>query len=367
MRSIQYRSSELLPMPKSIRVIPDLFHCQSPTNVDIELSNRCNLRCRMCWFHGESGIGNRYAGCELTTTEVFNLVDRLSRHKPHIYIGGSEPFIRDDLMAILAHIRGRDLKVSFTTNGTLLDGEKIGKLVDLGVETVNFSFDGPEALHDRVRGAGVFAKAVSAIRELSAERKRRGRAAPVINVNITMTSRIVGHIGETVGALKEATLDGVDYYRMHHLWFITPSELARHRRVMGKALGCRAPGAAGHVIERSRMIDPVALADELSTFKEYARVKMFPNLHYAGIIKYYSDYPFTGRCFAPFRSALIKPNGDVRFCPDEWIDDYVLGNVRNDDFDAIWNNSRARKFRTVLWKRRCFPGCKRCSWLHPCQ
>ncbi len=61
------------------------------------------------------------------------------------------------------------------------------------------------------------------------------------------------------------------------------------------------------------------------------KVTMFPDLQYADIVRYYSERPrFEKRCIAPFFGAVIKPNGDVKFCPDEWIDDYILGNLRND-------------------------------------
>ena len=120
--------------------------CDGPRQVDIELSNRCNLRCGMCWFHGEGGVGDLYQGQELSTGEVFILVDQLAQYNPEmqIYMGGGEPYIREDFPLVLRRLRSRNLSVSFTTNGTLLDTQRIAELVSLGVDSVSFSIDGDE-------------------------------------------------------------------------------------------------------------------------------------------------------------------------------------------------------------------------------
>ena len=55
------------------RVFPCILsnlQCDGLKQIDIELSNRCNLRYRMCWFHGENGVGDRYRDHELTSREV---------------------------------------------------------------------------------------------------------------------------------------------------------------------------------------------------------------------------------------------------------------------------------------------------------
>jgi radical SAM protein with 4Fe4S-binding SPASM domain len=338
------------------------FRCDSPTEVVVELTNRCNLRCTMCWFHGQSGIGDKYSGQELTTAEICGIVDQLSKCKPRLYLGGAEPFIRKDFLMILKRIKSQNLAVSFTTNGTLIDSTAIETIVTLGVDAVNFSIDGPQALHDRVRGEGVFKKVTCAIKALSQYKKSNAVAKPVINVNVTIASDIIGQIEQTIRAVNEATQNGVDFYRLHHLWYITSTELQRHQQVLKQILNCSAPGAASHVIAISEISDVFAVAKEISLLANQSGIRMFPNLPYFDVIDYYSDAIIDGRrCLSPFFRALIKPNGDVKFCPDEWIDDYILGNIREDSFDNIWNNRKARKFRAELWRRRCFPGCKRCN------
>ena len=354
--------NKYLPMMHFIR---SKYFSKGPTSVDIELSNRCNLRCKMCWFHGENGIGDRYQNSEMATEEILELINQLATYRPHIYFGGGEPFIREDFLTIMAHVKSFGLPISFTTNGTLLDQKKIQKVVELGVDAVNISVDGPEEVHDKLRGQGNFGKVILNMQHLLECKKGGNTKKPSITVNITINPLVVGRLKETINSIRKTTGDGVDFFRIHHLWFITPTELEVHKAAIYKTLKRSAHGAGSHCIPLSQHIDSNALSNEISQLKDLGKIISFPNLQDKEIHQFYSEsYRLKKRCMAPFRSVLVKPNGDLRFCPDEWIDDYVLGNIHYDSFENIWNNEKAKRFRSVIFWKKSFPGCKRCSWMH---
>jgi radical SAM protein with 4Fe4S-binding SPASM domain len=341
------------------------YFSKGPTFVDIELSNRCNLNCKMCWFHGENGVGDRYQNSEMATEDVLELINQLAVYGPRIYFGGGEPFIREDFFAILAHVKKLVLPVAFTTNGTLLDQGKIQKVAELGVDEINFSIDGPEELHDKLRGRGTYRKSMSNMQHLLQCKKANNLKKPLITVNITINPFVVGHLKETINSIRTKTGDEVDFFRIHHLWFITPTELQVHKAAINKFLERSAPGADAHCIPLSQNNDPISLSNEISELRDMEKITFFPNLHNKEIHEFYSEsYRLRKRCAAPFRALLVKPNGDIKFCPDEWIDDYVIGNIREDHFENIWNNKKARHFRSVIFWKKSFPGCKRCSWMH---
>lgn len=341
------------------------YFSKGPTCVDIELSNRCNLRCKMCWFHGENGIGDRYRHSEMTTAEIIDLINQLAPCRPHIYFGGAEPFIREDFIEIVTHVKRSILPISFTTNGTLLDPKKISAIMDLEIENINVSIDGPEEVHDGLRGKGNFRKVISNILFLLEGKKRKMLKRPLLTINITINPMIISRLKETIDSLREITADKIDFYRIHHLWFVTPRELQAHQWEVSKALGSSAPGAESHCIALSRQLDPLALSDEIAQLKNNDKILFFPDIHGKEIHAFYSDgYRWTQRCRAPFHALIVKPNGDVKFCPDEWIDDYVLGNIRKERLETIWKNIKARHFRSVIFRKKSFPACKRCSWMH---
>jgi radical SAM protein with 4Fe4S-binding SPASM domain len=84
------------------------------------------------------------------------------------------------------------------------------------------------------------------------------------------------------------------------------------------------------------------------------------------IFRYYTDlsYVRTDRCTIAWNSIIVKANGDVMFCPDEWMTNYKLGNVRSSTIKGMWTGEKAAKFREELYKRGYFPACARCCALN---
>jgi radical SAM protein with 4Fe4S-binding SPASM domain len=262
-------------------------------------------------------------------------------------------------------MKSRKIPVSFTTNGLLLNDDTTEELLSIGVDAIYFSIDGNEEIHDRERGKGAFGKVTSVIRKISEIKKRESRTKPIVYVNMTVTNRLLGSIGKAIHSIQNSTKDGFDSLVIHHLRYLTPNELSRHRSRVRRSLGCHAPGAASHLVPDYQISDPTALADEIVGFRGWPKISMFPDLEYMDLVHYYSEGPCSKkRCTAPLRGVVIKPNGDVLFCPDEWIDDYVLGNICEQDIAAIWNGEKARKFRSALFREKQFPACKRCSWMY---
>lgn len=319
----------------------------------------------MCWFHGTQGIGDNYRNFEMTKEKVANLAQQLSPFKTKIYLGGGEVLLRKDFLTILAHLKKYGLPVAFATNGTLMNKKTAEQLVKMEIDQINFSIDGPEAQHDSIRGKGVFCKATDAIKYLSQQKEKNNRRKPRIGVNITVRRPLANGLQKTISAIRIATQNGVDIYRIHHLWFITERELSDHQRQVNKFLGVQAPIAACHLMSAKQIPDSKLLAKEIQGLQAFTNVEQFPYLSSSEIDRFYKEGEKSfRRCIAPWYGAVVKPNGDVKFCPDEWIDDYVLGNICKMPFMSIWKNAKAKRFRAVLFLMKCFTGCKRCSWLY---
>ncbi len=136
----------------------------SIANLTINVTNRCNLRCRFCY------------NAERRTPElpVERLMDALRDARPVLDEGaslillGGEPLL--DLERLLRVLDRAPEAFStapmVSTNGTLLTEEAVAALAERRVE-VQVSLDGPDpARHDAGRGEGVFERAVSGVRRL---------------------------------------------------------------------------------------------------------------------------------------------------------------------------------------------------------
>ncbi len=124
------------------------------------ITNRCNSKCVYChsW---------KNAGPELSTDQAKEIMLLLSsRGTRVIRFTGGEPLLRDDLPELLALSKSLGIWTVVATNGILVP-LKIRELK--GVDSVSISIDGPEHVHDVLRGAGSYQKAVEACVVLSRE------------------------------------------------------------------------------------------------------------------------------------------------------------------------------------------------------
>ncbi|MBF0408913.1 MAG: SPASM domain-containing protein [Candidatus Riflebacteria bacterium] len=123
------------------------------------VTQECNQKCIYC-YGGESGSFG--SGGRLSQDTAFRAVDWLmlqskSEKKVGIVFFGGEPFLEFPLMkSIVPYARkrgeefGKEIDFSITTNGSLLDDEKIAFLQDNRIYPT-VSFDGPKEIQDRQR------------------------------------------------------------------------------------------------------------------------------------------------------------------------------------------------------------------------
>lgn len=108
----------------------------------LHVTHHCNLNCIGCY----SAVDARNARRDLTLDELRVIIDALADAGcQHVVISGGEPFLRDDLPAIVAYVRERGIdSVDVLTNGTAVTPEKLAAIAPY-VGRVSVSFDGPNA------------------------------------------------------------------------------------------------------------------------------------------------------------------------------------------------------------------------------
>jgi len=142
---------------------------RTPKKIDIDITNRCNLRCRYCYHYESAGD----AGSDLPASEWLRFFEELGRCAvTEVTMAGGEPFIREDLKEIIGGIVRNRMRFQILSNGTLIDDDMADFLVSTKrCNYVQVSIDGsmPES-HDAMRGRGSFAKAMQGLMTL----RRRG-------------------------------------------------------------------------------------------------------------------------------------------------------------------------------------------------
>jgi heme d1 biosynthesis radical SAM protein NirJ len=126
------------------------------------LIRRCNLACKHCY---SISADTNFPG-ELSTAEVFNVMDDLKRfHVPVLILSGGEPLLRPDIFEISARAKDMGFYVGLSTNGTLIDESNIAQIAKINYNYVGISIDGLRETHDRFRRLpGAFDASMHAIR-----------------------------------------------------------------------------------------------------------------------------------------------------------------------------------------------------------
>ncbi|MCF7907353.1 MAG: radical SAM protein [Candidatus Omnitrophica bacterium] len=125
-----------------------------PLIVSWSLTYRCNHKCLYC------GIWEKTSD-ELSNEQIFSLIDQMAAAgTQRIHFTGGEPLLRDDIDKILIYCKKKGISTALNSNGFLIP-EKIKSLINL--DLLSLSLDGPEAVHDSIRGKGSYQQVMGAI------------------------------------------------------------------------------------------------------------------------------------------------------------------------------------------------------------
>lgn len=114
----------------------------------------------------------------MSLSEIKEVVDEVSdtlkewkeeygiEFSPSFNITGGEPFLRYDIVEILKEIRSRGFDLYLLTNGILIDKERANILSELAVKGAQVSMEGPEKIHEMIRGKNSFSSALKGVQHL---------------------------------------------------------------------------------------------------------------------------------------------------------------------------------------------------------
>jgi len=285
--------------------------------VQCHLTERCNLRCTHCY---QTGGGTD----ELSLGEIRDLLAEIKdmleawtkayqlEFASSLNVTGGEPFLRRDLFEILGDMRSLGFGVYLLTNGTLIDAEKAAQLAALGVKGVQVSIEGPEEIHDSIRGRGSFAASGRGISHLVA-------AGLKVTLNATLSELNGDRFREMIAICTSLGAQRLGFSRL------VPS--GRGAGIVGRMLE---PERVREIYEEifSNPVDGL----EIVTGDPIASQMRTGDTDMAGDCGFIA----TGGCAAGISGLTILPDGTVVPCRRLPL---PLGNVRTDSLREIWAES----------------------------
>lgn len=313
----------------------------------------CNLECAHCYADAET---RRFTG-ELKTTEAAGMIADLAKMNiPALLMSGGEPLVRPDIFELAELAVSLGVRVTFSTNGTLIDREKAKRIADIGVIYVGISIDGSEARHDNFRRKeGAYRAAIRGIRNC--------RDAGIrVGVRFTATAENVGDIDSVLKLVED---EGIGRLCIYHLVY--------------SGRGSYLSGIDLDVEGKRRLMN--RLIEQVNVWNQEERpVEVMTVDNHADAPYIYLRLREQGDARAETALDLIRNNGGNRsgmaiaaidsfglVHPDQFTSNHSVGSIRERPFSEIWADPRVELLTRLRNRKPLLKGrCASCRWLPVC-
>ncbi|MGH2587662.1 MAG: radical SAM/SPASM domain-containing protein [Dehalococcoidia bacterium] len=314
--------------------IPDRTErAPAPEELYLEITNRCNLRCRTCpqFF----GMAERFH--DMSWQRFLEITDQFLRLRRVVLHGIGEPLLHAELGRMIRHLKSRGAYVLFNSNGLLLRGRKAADLAASGLDELRISIDGgtPET-YRTVRGVDGFDRILGNIRRFEEVKRSSGTATPSVSLWVTGMKTTMRDLPDLV---RVAAACGVREVYLQRLVYSDRGIATEAQSLYGKdapeeraavAEAVRLAAVMGVTLRGSGELGPEALVDHPQP----------------------GDAPWRG-CHRPWRLMYVTANGSVLPCciapftatPYGQI---VLGDLNQTSAAEVWDGDHYRAWRRAM-------------------
>ncbi len=275
----------------------------APVNLTWEITDVCNLQCSHCLSMESRKIPKR----ELDFSECAAVIDELDSLKVfQINFGGGEPFLRHDFMDILDYAHSKSITTCVSTNGTVLDDALVKRFKAMDLLRLQVSLDGavPET-NDRIRGGGTYARILNGI-ELLAKYD-----IPHTSINTVVTS--------------------INFKEIMQLYDLAKFYKAKIRLSRFRPSGSGKEAWNAFHLTKTQLVE---LSSFLSAHKDVLTGDSFFSITAADRQKLGLNM-----CGAAKMTCSMLPDGSIYPCAFLQDEEFLAGNIFNESFSSIWNNS----------------------------
>ena len=303
--------------------------------------NQCDCHCVMC------DIWKIRDAKELSVADLECYIDSFRELNVRwVVFTGGEPQKNGNLPVLARMLRNEGIRVTILTAGLLL--EEQAEAIAATVDDIIVSLDGPATLHDRIRRVPkAFERLAAGVRELR-------RLRPTIPIGGRCTIQKLNHcaLRATVVAAHEIGLNSISFLAAD-----VSSSAFNHDAGQSKDRRQQITLDENEVEALAQEVQCLVRdhADDLACgfiSESPAKLERIVQHFRAGLGQ---REPVAPRCNAPWVSAVIEADGDVRPC----FFHRSLGNTRNATLLEILDSPQAIQFRRTL-DIATDPTCRRC-------
>ncbi|NHJ23469.1 MAG: radical SAM protein [Candidatus Lokiarchaeota archaeon] len=348
-----------------------------PRFITLQLTEMCNLRCKMCYYWGENGayidskVKNKPKVLDFKI--VKNLIKDLAPSTPNYSLFGGEPLLYPCFEELIDEIKKYKSFVDTPTNGTLLfDNAEL--MVNKEFDLVRVSIDGPQEINDNQRGLGSYEKAINGINHLFELKEKKRVKKPLIDIIYTVTPDNYKDVEQFF--LQDINISQINQITIQMQNYLTNDMGERYAKLLISEFGIQSDKYWRGIVQspsKFNGIDKSELSRQVNKVRNYyssqnKSVLLLPptfspdNLEAYLMSNWGQMSDLYEKCFIPWISADIVASGEVAPCHIFY--DLILGNLNENSISEIWNGANYKKFREFMERNYFMPICPGCCILY---
>jgi radical SAM protein with 4Fe4S-binding SPASM domain len=284
-----------------------------PVCIDMELTNNCNLHCLFC----PTGTGVSLRNKGFMTEEVFNkIINDIKEEKVGLrFSRWGEPTLHPKIINFFKMAKKDGHLLHLNTNGQLLNESFIENLINSGLDSIKFSFQGvDEKTYQEMRQDSSFKKLVENIKKM--HEIRGERMLPYIHISTSTTY-------ETDDVIRRFKDEIIPYCDL-----VTAGKTKLE-----------------HIeIEKTKLNkSQKELLSELKNKESMAEKRL-------------------KKCPEVFGKVSIDWDGQITACCSDYNREMIIGDIKGDSLYNTFHNDIVNKYREILRKKefKKIPHCNRC-------
>ena len=338
--------------PISGRMMFRTLEWQTWENLQIPLTENCNLLCRHC------ARTRKYIEKDILQDDF---KENLSKFSPYqfenlLLSDFGEPFLRKDLLDILRYVKAQGFdRVEVVTTGNLIK-EPIRKAIvdEQLLERILVSIEGAsKTLYENVRGSN-FEEMKFCIKSLAKYRNRSGQPSPKIIFNVVCLKENIEELPLIMDLAHELGVDEV--YFVHLSGVVSEMSHKDRKRLEGKLLF-----KENHLnsCDRKLILDVFRKIEEKS---RYYGIFFKPPENYFGVSESINEIKTNGgaRCNKPYDWVQVNNDGNMFPCC-QIAQRYSVGSIIGNTFEEVWNGRKYKEFREGLENGNPNRWCQSCN------
>ncbi|QOG12161.1 radical SAM/SPASM domain-containing protein [Arcobacter sp. FWKO B] len=292
------------------------------TRVQIEPTNRCNYNCIMCPIDELEKEKVKY---DMSFDDFKIIVDKLPSSVTNICLSGlGEPFLNKDYIQMAKYAKEKGFYVEVYNNGSLFDSSIIPY-----IDEVNFSVDSPDdKLLLEIRKGVSIDKLFDNIKKAVKEKEKHYFH---VNINFTANYKNYQNIRKLYDLANILKIDKLHIQATSNNYAIDSVKYQHFKEFVDK----------NNLIDWEHIVNSYCKDDSFSLTIWYPR-KM------------------QGFCSWGFSNIYVTKNCDIIQCCQKVTKPLVFGNLKQSNFNDIYNSKEMCRFREKHIRQVNIPLCEEC-------